>query len=256
MAAERLETSITNAVPIYCARRQRCRAAIRTINLLTKEECTKVSIRLVLSRIRNKGAYSDLTVNYGPKIMQDWGVTGNNLRGVMADAFAWVISEDEVPKFTTPDRTTVSRMAVARCTILKDDIQSLLESDEVTFINSMADGSIRAKLPHEPVAATCSSKFEVHRIVIKDSVLAGKTGKSQAQYVFGAFSEKARRKLGGIMYDTTSSNTGFCNKSSWFLQQKFVHQYVHQMWLEGAFNVMDHNHVNVTLAVTCASPSC
>jgi len=30
----------------------------------------------------------------------------------------------------------------------------------------------------------------------------------------------------------------------WFLQQKFMHQYVHQMWLEGAFNVMDHNHVN------------
>jgi len=30
----------------------------------------------------------------------------------------------------------------------------------------------------------------------------------------------------------------------WFLHRKFAHQYVHQMWLEGAFNIMDHNQAN------------
>ena len=179
------------------------------LNLLSKEERKQASIRHVLSRIKDKGGlYSNLSVNYGPKIIQDWGVTANTLRPVMADAFAWMVTEDEVPAFQIQHRTTVSRQAVSRAKILKTDAETLLESDEVKFISAMADASNRAKKAHTPVGATWSSKFEVHKMAIKDSVIAGKTGKSEAQHVYESFSPLARKKLGSMVYDTTSSNTG------------------------------------------------
>ena len=58
------------------------------ISLLTKEERKIVCISRALERIKEGGKYSDLSLNYGPKILQDWGVSANNFRPLMKDAFA------------------------------------------------------------------------------------------------------------------------------------------------------------------------
>ena len=179
-----------------------------TINLLTKEEKKLISINHVLARIKDGSPYSDLSINYGPKIIQDWGVSANNLRGNMRDAFAWMVTEDEVPGFHIPDRTTVSRHAVARAAILKRQGQSALGSGDVTPIAFMAGASNRGKQNHTAAGVTYSTTFNVHRMIMSDSVTAGKTGKSEAEHVRTLFSAVAMRKLGAIVFDTTSSNTG------------------------------------------------
>ena len=139
------------------------------MNLLTKEERKIVCINRVLERIKEGGKYSDLPLNYGPKMLRDWGVSANNFRPLMKDAFAWMVTEDEVPEFAVQHRTTVSRHAVARAAMLKGETQMLFESPEVTSIGSGADGSKRDKQDHAPVVGTCSTKYAVHKIAIKDS---------------------------------------------------------------------------------------
>ena len=65
------------------------------VNLLSKEDRKRVCIAHVLSRIKDGSNYSDLSVNYGPKIIQDWDISANNLRESMPDAFKWMVAEDE-----------------------------------------------------------------------------------------------------------------------------------------------------------------
>ena len=179
-----------------------------TASLLTKKERRNICIQGVLKRVKVGGKYSDLTLNYGPKIIQDYGLSANNLRPMLRDIFAWFVTEDEVPEFKVPHRTTVSRHAVARNAVLKKEHMSALEDGEVTFITGLADGSKRDKKDHEPAAATYSSKHDVHQVIMRDSVTGGKTGVSQAEHVFTSFSPAAQPKLGAMLYDTTSSNTG------------------------------------------------
>ena len=65
-----------------------------------------------------------------------------------------MVTEDEVPEFIVQHRTTVSRHAVARTIVLKDEAQTQFESPEVTPIGSGTDGSKRDKQDHEPVVGT------------------------------------------------------------------------------------------------------
>ena len=91
---------------------------------------------------------------------------------------------------------------------MKEQTQSRLIDDDVEFVALLADGSKRAKKDHHPSGVSYSTKFNVHREMLGDSVTAGKTGKSQAQHLYYSLPAAAQCKLGAILFDTTSSNTG------------------------------------------------